>query len=73
MGRRARKKHPTDDTVYLAAASICMARCEAYADKMRAAQQDELAMIYEGFLMLLDEFCDDLRTGQRGQVLVDLA
>lgn len=73
MARRSKSKPVVDNTLTLASAAFCMARCEQYADKLRAASQDELASTYDGFLMLLDEFCDDLRAGVRGQVLVDLS
>jgi hypothetical protein len=73
MGRRAKTKQAPGTAVSLASATFCLARCNQYAEKLRAAKQDELASVYDGFLLLLDEYCDDLRAGSRGQVLVDLS
>lgn len=61
--------HPATVAVSL---SLCTLRCRGYADKARAKGQATLADVYDGFILLLQEYAEDIGAGIEGRVLIDV-
>lgn len=71
MAPRRRHRYDVDPHVLAASLAICTARCRDYADKARAKRQDVLADVYEGFILLIQEYAEDCGSGIYGRVLID--
>lgn len=71
MAPRRRQRFDVDPHVLAASLAICTARCHDYANKARTKHQDILADVYEGFLLLIQEYAEDCGSGIRGRVLID--
>lgn len=71
MASRRRQRYPIDLPSVAASVIFCTVRCRAFADVARVKKQDTLADVYEGFILLLQEYAEDCGAGIRGRVLID--
>lgn len=71
MASRRRQRQTPNHPAVTVSLALCILRCRDYADKSRAKGQLTLADVYEGFILLLQEYAEDVTEGLSGRVVVN--